>query len=95
MRKIIFDFNKINNYALLNNFLAEELNLPSYMNGGYGYNFAAFQDVYSYFDDADFFELINVNSITDEKFKEVISMFIEILNDLKKTNPNFGYAIRS
>jgi len=93
MRKVTIDFRKIKDEVSLNIFLAEELNLPSYMSGEYGYNLAAFWDVYAYSDDDNFFELININTVTDKNFKESINAFIDILNDLKGTNKNFSFEI--
>lgn len=95
MKKLVLDFKNITNETQLNYFLAEKLDLPSLINGEYGYNLAAFYDTFGYSDEEDFFELININSITEIEFKQRIEVFIEILNDLKKTNPNFGFVIVS
>ena|ERR1043165_256410 len=93
MKHVIIDFLKIKTEKELNIYLAEAFDLPSFINGDYGYNLSAFWDVYSYSDDNDFIELVNINTITDDSYKEAIAAFIDILNDLKQTNPNFDFKV--
>jgi RNAse (barnase) inhibitor barstar len=93
MKNIVFDFAKIKNESQLNSYIVKSLDLPSIINGNYGYNLSAFKDTYSYLEESDFFELKNIDSVTDPTFRVCIESFIEILNDLKETNPNFNYNI--
>ena len=95
MKKITFDFQVINTKEKLYDHLEKALNLSQYIIGGWGRNLDAFEDAYGYSREAAFLELKNYHSIKDKEFKKYIAVFIETLEDLKKTNPNFDYRILS
>lgn len=95
MKKIVIDFQKISSEEELNHFLATELDLSARVNGEYGYNLSAFWDTYSYSQDEDIFELVKTKEIAEKNLADCLNTFIEILKDLKSTNPNFDYKIIS
>ena len=101
--KIIIDFNEINTGEKLLNLLDEKLGLTQDM-PSYGNNLNAFWDVFSFSNDKDYFELTNYKNIKNEKYKEFVNDFIDLLNSLKgyedngkkiTPNPNFDYKIIS
>jgi hypothetical protein len=87
------DFSEIKTDRALNELLVEGFNLPAII--GYGYNLSAFWDFYSYLDNDDVFLVVNSQSVTDPALKQTISAFIEILEDLRGTNPHFSFEIIS
>ena len=92
MNKITIDFDQIKNAEMLWGFLNEKLQLDDVIQG-WGRNLDAFWDVYSHWDSEDLFEVINLNKIAKNDFKEYVQKFLKLLEDLKKTNPNFNYKI--
>lgn len=93
MKIIDFDFDIIPDEHSLNVFLEKELDLSSMIDGEYGFNLAAFYDTFSYSNDAIKFNLINAKKRVSSN--EWISNFIDYLDDLKDSNPNFIYEIVS
>lgn len=96
------DFKKIKNNEELQSLLYRELRLFEmfwkWLIDGkeiYWFNFSAFIDSYSHLKDNDTFILTNIKTIKDKIFYKEVNTFIKVLEDLKKTNPNFDYKIES
>ena len=92
---LTIDFSQIKTDRALNELLAHSFNLAALVNGAYGYNLSAFWDTYAYLNDDDLILVMNSQPVTDPGLKETISAFIEILEDLRGTNPHFSFQIIS
>ena len=101
MTEVIINFNDIFSeeelYKMIDDTLKISVSLEtSIEKWSFGIGPDSFLDLYSYWQDEDYFIISNYMSIKDKLLKERASVFVsKVLPATKETNPNFDYVTES